>query len=228
MSKRLVDINKDLDKTKVFSLEEAVSILKGFQPTKFDQTVDIVVKTGLDPKHADQLLRGNISLPHGTGKTLRVAVFARDDAAEEAKKAGADIVGVEDLAEKIQKGDMDFDRCIATPDMMATVGKLGRILGPKGLMPNPNLGTVTKEVGKAVERIKKGEVVYRVDKFGLVHAGVAKLGFSEKQIIENIQAIFEEIIKKKPSGVKGNYIKKVSISSTMSPGLEVDITTLRA
>ena len=215
-----------VDRHKVYPLAEAIGILKSAHRTKFDETVEVAVNLGVDPRHADQMVRGVVSLPHGTGKTVRVAVFAKGAKAEEAKKAGADRVGAEDLAEEIQKGEIGYDRIIATPDMMGIVGKLGRILGPKGLMPNPKLGTVTMDVAKAVSDAKAGQVQYRVEKAGIVHAGVGKLSFDPEKLEENVRTFVDAIIKAKPTGAKGQYLKGVSLSSTMGPGVKVSVASL--
>jgi large subunit ribosomal protein L1 len=201
-------------------------MLKAQPAAKFDQTVEIAMNLNVDPRKPDQNLRGTLMLPNGTGKTLRVAVFARGDRAAEAQAAGADIVGAEDLAERIQGGQIDFDRCIATPDMMALVGRLGKVLGPRGLMPNPKLGTVTANVAEAVRAAKGGQVEFRAEKAGIVHAGVGKVSFSEDALVENVRAFVGAITRAKPSGVKGTYIKKVSLSSTMGPGLKLELTNL--
>jgi large subunit ribosomal protein L1 len=197
--------------------------LKENASAKFDETVEISMNLNIDPRHADQQVRGVVQLPNGTGKSVRVAVFAKDAKADEAREAGADIVGADDLAEKVQNGEIDFERVIATPDMMAVVGKLGKILGPKGLMPNPKLGTVTPNVGDAVKAAKAGEVQFRAEKAGIVHAGIGKASFSEQQLTENVNAFVNAISRAKPSGAKGTYIKKTSISSTMGPGLKLDV-----
>ena len=207
-------------------LTEAVALVKANATAKFDETVEIALNLGVDPRHADQLVRGSVSLPNGTGKTLRVAVFAKGPKADEAKKAGADIVGAEDLMEIVQGGKMDFDRCIATPDMMPIVGRLGKILGPRGLMPNPKVGTVTMDVAQAVQDAKGGQVQFRVEKAGVVHAGVGKASFTAEKIVENVRAMVDAINKAKPSGAKGTYLKKVSISSTMGPGVSVALDSL--
>ncbi len=226
-AKKIVAALGQVDREKLYDLEEAVKILKGFEKErKFDQTIDIALNTCLDPRHADQVLRGMTELPNGTGKTVRVAVFARDAKAEEAKAAGADIVGAEDLLETIQKGEMNFDRCIATPDMMPLVGRLGKVLGPRGLMPNPKLGTVTPDVAKAVASAKGGAVEFRAEKAGIVHNGVGKLSFTEAKILENVRAYISAIQKARPAGAKGTYIEKVTISTTMSPGLKIDIASV--
>ncbi len=221
--KRLKAAYQGVDRLKAYGLADAVSILKKCATVKFDETVELAMNLGIDPRHADQQVRGVVQLPNGTGKTVRVAVFARGDKAEEAKKAGAELVGADDLAEKILGGLMDFDRCIATPDMMAVVGKLGKVLGPRGLMPNPKLGTVTPNVAAAVKAAKGGEVTFRAEKAGIVHVGVGKASFSEQAIAENIRAVFDAIARAKPAGAKGTYIKRVSISSTMGPGLQLDV-----
>lgn len=228
IGKRLKAGYANVDRNKFYSLDEAVALIKGAAKAKFDETIEIALNLGVDPRHADQMVRGVIELPHGTGKTVRVAVFAKADKAEEARKAGADVVGAEDLAEKIQGGFMDFDRCIATPDMMGVVGRLGKVLGPRNLMPNPKLGTVTPNVAEAVRAAKAGQVQFRVEKAGIVHAGVGKASFGEAQLAENIKAFVDAINKAKPSGAKGTYLKKVSVSSTMGPGVKLDIASLSA
>ncbi|KJV08466.1 50S ribosomal protein L1 [Elstera litoralis] len=210
------------------SLEQAVSMIKGRATAKFDETIEIAMNLNIDPRKADQALRGVVSLPNGTGKTLRVGVFARGAKAEEAKAAGADVVGAEDLMEIVQGGKIEFDRCIATPDMMAIVGRLGKVLGPRGLMPNPKLGTVTTDVAAAVAAAKGGQVQFRAEKAGIVHAGVGKASFSEEALLENVKAFVGAINRNKPTGVKGIYIKKVSLSSTMGPGVKLEIGTLAA
>lgn len=216
-----------LDRNKEYTLEEALKMLKtAAKDRKFDETIELAVNLGVDPRHADQIVRGMFDLPHGTGSSMRVAVFARDAKAEEAKKAGADIVGAEDLAEKIEKGEIDFDRCIATPDMMALVGRLGKVLGPKGLMPNPKLGTVTPDVTKAVEAAKGGAIEYRAEKAGIVHVGVGKASFDDKKLAENIRAFISEVKRVKPSGAKGNYLQKITVTSTMGPGIRLDLANL--
>jgi len=226
--KKLKTVLKTIDRTQAYKLEDAVSILKkAASARKFDETFEVSINLGVDPKHADQQVRGMVSLPHGTGASVRVAVFAKDEKAKEAKDAGADIVGAEDLMEKIQKGEMDFDRCIATPDMMALVGRVGKLLGPKGLMPNPKLGTVTPNVKKAVEDAKGGAIEFRAEKAGIVHAGVGKASFDESRLAENIRAFVEAILKAKPAGAKGTYINKVSLTTTMGPGLRVDFDSIR-
>ncbi|MBR2033634.1 MAG: 50S ribosomal protein L1 [Alphaproteobacteria bacterium] len=220
--KRIVNAYKTVNKEQVYALNEAVKIVKANATAKFDETIDIAVNLGVDPKYADQMVRGVCSLPHGTGKTVRVAVFAQGEKADEAKAAGADIVGAENLVDSILSGKVDFDRCIATPDMMGMAGRVARVLGPKGLMPNPKLGTVTADVANAVKKAKAGEVQYRVEKNGIVHAGIGKASFSEEQIAENAKAFIDAIIKAKPTGAKGTYMKKISLSSTMGVGVRVD------
>ena len=207
------------------SVEEAVSLVKSNAKSKFDETVELAVNLGVDPRHADQMVRGKVSLPAGTGKDVRVAVFARGEKAEEAKKAGADIVGAEDLMETIQGGTIEFDRCIATPDMMPIVGRLGKVLGPRNLMPNPKVGTVTMDVAEAVAAAKGGEVQFKAEKAGIVHAGVGKVSFDDSKLAENIRAFVDAVAKAKPTGAKGTYMKKVSLSSTMGPGVSIDVTS---
>jgi large subunit ribosomal protein L1 len=221
--KRLDDAYKKIDRTKFYPVEEAVKIIKSAAKTKFDETVELALNLGIDPRHSDQQVRGVVTLPHGTGKSVRVAVFARGERAEQAKKAGADIVGAEDLAAKVEAGQIEFDRCIAAPDMMAIVGKLGKVLGPRGLMPNPKLGTVTPNVAEAVKNAKGGQVEFRAEKAGLIHAGVGKASFSEQAIAENVKAFVGAIARAKPTGAKGTFIKKVSLSSTMGPGVKLDV-----
>lgn len=223
VGKRLKNAVQNLDKTKVYSLEEAVKTIKERATAKFDETIEVAINLNVDPRKADQNLRGVVQLPNGTGKTYRVAVFAKGPKAEEALKAGADIVGAEDLMEKIQAGDMPFDRCIATPDMMGLVGRVGKILGPRGLMPNPKLGTVTMDVAEAVKSVKGGQVEYRTEKAGIVHAGVGKASFTEKAILENVKSYVDAVIKAKPTGVKGTYVKSMSLSSTMGPSVKFDV-----
>ncbi len=216
-----------IDREKLYSPLEAVRLLKELANAKFDQTVEVHIRLGVDPRKADQQVRGTVSLPHGTGKTVRVAVFAQGEKVKEAEAAGADIVGAADLAEKVQGGFFDFDVAVATPDMMATVGKLGKLLGPRGLMPNPKAGTVTFDVGKTVKDVKAGKIEYRVDKFGIVHSVIGKMSFPVENLIGNYQALIEEIIRAKPSAAKGKYIKSISLSATMSPGIKVDTTKTR-
>jgi large subunit ribosomal protein L1 len=226
VGKRLKGAYADIDRNRFYELSEAVGMIKGKAGAKFDETIELAMNLGVDPRHADQMVRGVCELPHGTGKTVRVAVFAKADKAKEAEAAGADIVGAEDLMEKIQNGEMNFDRCIATPDMMGIVGRLGKVLGPRGLMPNPKLGTVTMDVAGAVTAAKAGQVQFRVEKAGIVHAGVGKASFDEAQLIENVRAFVDAIQKAKPSGAKGTYVQKVSLSSTMGPGLKINIGSI--
>ena len=205
------------------TVEEAVALVKANATAKFDETIEISMNLGVDPRHADQMVRGSVNLPNGTGKTVRVAVFARGPKAEEAQAAGADIVGAEDLMETVQSGKIEFDRCIATPDMMPIVGRLGKVLGPRNLMPNPKIGTVTMDVKEAVEAAKGGQVTFKAEKAGVVHAGVGKASFDEAKIVENVLAFVDAVNKAKPSGAKGTYMKKVSLTSTMGPGVSVDV-----
>ncbi len=224
--KRLTAAYEGIDRMTNYGIDEAIKIIKDAANSKFDETIDIAINLGVDPKHADQMVRGTVTLPHGTGKALKVAVFAKGDKAKEAEAAGADIVGAEDLAEKIQNGETGFDRCIATPDMMAVVGKLGKILGPKGLMPNPKLGTVTPDVASAIKAAKAGQIEFRVEKEGIIHAGVGKASFSSGDLAENVAAFVNAIFKAKPSGAKGVYMKRVSLSSTIGPGVRLDVASL--
>ncbi|MFH1158840.1 MAG: 50S ribosomal protein L1 [Pseudomonadota bacterium] len=225
-TKRLRDVRKTQDRSKVWTLADAVAFIKKNATAKFDETIEVALNLGIDTKQSDQNVRGMCSLPNGTGKNIRVAVVANGAKAEEATKAGADIVGDEDLAAQVQKGEIAFDRCIATPDMMPLVGKLGQVLGPKGLMPNPKLGTVTMDVAGAVRGAKGGSVEFRAEKSGIVHVGVGKASFDEKKIAENVRALFEAVMKAKPQGTKGNYMKKASLSSTMGPGVKLDLSSL--
>jgi large subunit ribosomal protein L1 len=225
--KRFRKASEGIDRTKVYPLADALKIIKSGAKAKFDETIEIAMNLGIDPRHADQMVRGVVELPNGTGKTLRVAVFARADKAEAAKAAGADIVGAEDLAEKINAGEINFDRCIATPDMMGIVGRLGKVLGPRGLMPNPKLGTVTPDVATAIKAAKAGQVEFRAEKAGIVHAGIGKASFSEQALAENVKAFVGAISRAKPSGAKGTFIQKVSISSTMGPGVKLDVAGLQ-
>ena len=224
--KRLNSAYGSFDRSKSYTLDEAIKMVRANAKAKFDETVEFSMNLGIDPRHADQMVRGLISLPNGTGKTLRVGVFARNVKAQEATDAGADVVGAEDLAEKVQAGDIQFDRCIATPDMMALVGRLGKILGPRGLMPNPKLGTVTMDVKGAVTAAKSGQVEFRAEKAGIVHAGIGKASFDEDKLLENIRAFVDAIQKAKPTGAKGTYVKKAAVSSTMGPGIRVDVSSL--
>ena len=226
LGKRLKQAYDGIDPANFYDIKDAVKLVKSRSKAKFDETVEIAMNLAVDPRKSDQNLRGTVMLPHGTGKPLRVAVFAKGDRAEEAKAAGADIVGAEDLAQKIQAGEMNFDRCIATPDMMAVVGRLGKILGPRGLMPNPKLGTVTANVAEAVKAAKGGQVEYRAEKSGIIQAGVGKASFTETAILENVRAFVGAISRSKPTGVKGTFIKKVSLSSTMGPGVKLELQSI--
>ena len=228
VAKRVAKSREGLDPNKSYGLDEAVQLLKDRATAKFDETIEVAMNLGVDPRHADQMVRGVVNLPNGTGRTVRVAVFARGDKAEEAKAAGADLVGAEDLVEIVQKGEINFDRCIATPDMMPLVGRLGKVLGPRGMMPNPKVGTVTADVAGAVKASKGGAVEFRVEKAGIIHAGVGKVSFDTNAIVENVRAFADAVIKAKPAGAKGNYVKKVSVTSTMGPGLKIDPSTLAA
>jgi large subunit ribosomal protein L1 len=224
--KRLRNALETLDRHAAHDIGAAVQMVKERATSKFDETIEIAMNLGVDPRHADQNVRGVVSLPHGTGKSVRVAVFAKAAKAEEATAAGADVVGAEDLAERIQAGNMDFDRVIATPDMMAVVGRLGKVLGPRGMMPNPKLGTVTNDIADAIKAVKGGQVEFRAEKAGIVHAGVGKASFAEDALAENIRAFVDAIARAKPSGAKGTYIKQVSLSSTMGPGVKLDLASV--
>ena len=224
--KRVVKGREGIDRTKLYSLDQAVTFIKERANAKFDETVEIAMNLGVDPRHADQMVRGVCNLPNGSGRTLRVAVFARGAKADEAKAAGADIVGAEELVETVQKGEINFDRCIATPDMMGLVGRLGKVLGPRGLMPNPRVGTVTMDVTSAVAASKGGSVEFRVEKAGIVHAAVGKASFSAEKLSENIKAFVDSVSKAKPAGAKGTYIQRVAISSTMGPGVKIEPNTV--
>jgi len=226
MGKRLKISRDSIDPLKDYLLEDAVKSLKLNASAKFDETIEVAMNLGIDPRHSDQQVRGVVQLPHGTGKSVRVAVFAKGDKADEAKAAGADIVGAEDLAERVQAGEMDFDRCVATPDMMAIVGRLGKILGPRGLMPNPKLGTVTPDVATAVKGAKGGEVQFRAEKAGVIHAGVGKASFDEAQLADNVRAFVNAISRARPSGTKGTFIKRLSVSSTMGPSVKIDVSSV--
>ena len=224
--KRLSKAYEGIDRERLYGLDEAVGLVKERAGTKFDETLEFSMNLGVDPRHADQMVRGVVSLPKGTGKSVRVAVFARGDKADEARDAGADLVGAEDLAESVQGGTIDFDRCVATPDMMAVVGRLGKILGPRGLMPNPKLGTVTQKVAEAVRAAKGGQVEFRVEKAGLIHAGIGKASFAEDDIKANIRALADAVVKAKPSGAKGTYVKRAALSSSMGPGIKLDVQSV--
>jgi len=225
-NKRLAAAQKTVDAAKAYALADAIALAKSNAKAKFDETIEISMNLGIDPRHADQMVRGLVGLPNGTGKVLRVGVFARGAKAEEALAAGADVVGADDLAEKIQSGDIQFDRCIATPDMMGLVGRLGKILGPRGLMPNPRLGTVTMDVKGAITAAKAGQVEFRAEKAGIVHAGIGKASFETEKLVENAKAFADAIVKARPTGAKGTYVQKVAVSSTMGPGVRVDVSTL--
>jgi large subunit ribosomal protein L1 len=228
IAKRIKKTTEGLSREKSYGLGEAVKLVKSRAIAKFDETIEVAMNLGVDPRHADQMVRGVCNLPNGSGRKVRVAVFAKGPKAEEAKKAGADIVGADDLFEIVNKGTIDFDRCVATPDMMGLVGRLGKVLGPRGMMPNPKVGTVTMDVTAAVKAAKGGAVEFRVEKAGIVQAGVGKASFSEEQIAGNVKAFYDAVVKAKPQGAKGTFVKKVSISSTMGPGLKLDIASLTA
>jgi large subunit ribosomal protein L1 len=226
IGKRLKKVREGIDREKLYPLADAIKMIKERATSKFDETIEIAINLGVDPRHADQMVRGVVTLPNGTGRTLRVGVFARGAKAEEAKAAGADVVGAEDLVEKVQGGNIDFDRCIATPDMMPLVGRLGKVLGPRGMMPNPKIGTVTMDVASAVKGAKGGSVEFRVEKAGIVQAGVGKASFSEEKLVQNVKALADAVSKAKPAGAKGTYIQRVAVSSTMGPGVKVEPGTL--
>jgi large subunit ribosomal protein L1 len=228
LAKRVEKSREGVDPNKSYSLGEAIKMLKDRSKVKFDETIEVALNLGVDPRHADQMVRGVVNLPNGTGKNVRVAVFARGAKADEAKAAGADIVGAEDLVEIVQKGTIDFDRCIATPDMMPLVGRLGKVLGPRGMMPNPKVGTVTMDVAAAVKASKGGAVEFRVEKAGIIHAGVGKVSFEISALEENVRALADAVNKAKPTGAKGIYMRKMSVSSTMGPGLKVDLASVAA
>jgi len=228
IAKRIKKIREGLDPMKLYPLEDAVKMLKERATAKFDETVEVAMNLGVDPRHADQMVRGVVSLPNGTGRSARVAVFARGEKAEEAKKAGADLVGAEDLVAQVQGGQIDFDRCIATPDMMGVVGRLGKVLGPRGLMPNPKVGTVTMDVTTAIKDAKGGAVEFRVEKAGIVQAGVGKASFTEEAIVQNVRTFVDSVVKARPQGAKGTYVKKVSLSSTMGPGVKIALPSVGA
>jgi large subunit ribosomal protein L1 len=226
IGKRLKKSREGIDREKLYSLPEAIKLIKQRAKAKFDETIEISMNLGVDPRHADQMVRGVVSLPNGTGRTVRVGVFARGAKADEARAAGADVVGAEDLVEKVQAGNIDFDRCIATPDMMPLVGRLGKVLGPRGMMPNPKVGTVTMDVTSAVKGAKGGSVEFRVEKAGIVQAGIGKASFAEDKLVENVRALADAVAKAKPAGAKGTYIQRVAVSSTQGPGVKVDTSTL--
>ena len=227
-SKKAKKLAGTIDREKLHSVDEAIALIKANATSKFDETVEIAIALGVDPRHADQMVRGVVTLPKGTGKTVRVGVFARGDKADEARAAGADVVGAEDLLEIVQGGKIEFDRCIATPDMMGLVGRLGKVLGPKGLMPNPKLGTVTPNVGEAVKAAKGGQVEYRVEKAGIIHSGIGKASFPAADLRANFDALVDAVVKARPSGAKGKYLQKAALSSTMGPGLKLDVAALAA
>jgi large subunit ribosomal protein L1 len=224
--KRINKAREGIDRDKFYALEEAVKLVKERAKAKFDETIEVAMNLGVDPRHADQMVRGVVNLPNGSGRTMRVGVFARGAKADEAKAAGADVVGAEDLVEKVNKGEIDFDRCIATPDMMPLVGRLGKVLGPRGMMPNPKVGTVTMDITNAVKGAKGGSVEFRVEKAGIVQAGVGKASFSEAALVQNIKAFADAVNKSKPAGAKGHYVEKISVSSTMGPGLKIEPNSL--
>ena len=223
LTKKAKKLAETIDSQKLHGVDEAIALVKSNATSKFDETVEVAINLGVDPRHADQMVRGVVTLPKGTGKTVRVGVFARGDKAEEAKAAGADVVGAEDLLEIVQSGKIEFDRCIATPDLMGLVGRLGKVLGPKGLMPNPKLGTVTPNVAEAVKAAKGGQVEFRVEKAGIIHSGIGKASFPAEDLRANFDAFVDAIVKAKPSGAKGKYVQRIALSSTMGPGLKVDV-----
>ncbi len=225
LTKKQKALGQTVDPLKFFAIDEALALVKANATAKFDETIEVAVNLNVDPRHADQMVRGMVSLPKGTGKTVRVGVFAKGAKADEAKEAGADVVGAEDLMEIVQGGTIDFDRCIATPDMMGVVGRLGKVLGPKGLMPNPKLGTVTMNVAEAVKAAKGGQIEFRVEKAGIIHAGLGKASFSESDLKENFDAFLNALVKAKPSGAKGKYVERIALSSTMGKGVKVDLAT---
>src|SRR5579872_1821716 len=226
VGKRLSKAREGVDREKLYALPEAIKMVKERAKAKFDETIEISMNLGVDPKHADQMVRGVVTLPNGTGRTVRVGVFARGAKADEARAAGADVVGAEDLVEQVQAGNIDFDRCIATPDLMPLVGRLGKVLGPRGMMPNPKVGTVTMDVTTAVRGAKGGSVEFRVEKAGIVQAGIGKASFSEEKLVENVRALADAVAKAKPAGAKGTYIQRVAVSSTMGPGVKVEPSSL--
>jgi len=228
IGKKLAKAREGIDREKLYSITDAVKMVKERASAKFDETIEIAMNLGVDPRHADQMVRGVVTLPNGTGRTLRVGVFARGAKAEEAKAAGADVVGAEDLVEKVQGGAIDFDRCIATPDMMPLVGRLGKVLGPRGMMPNPKIGTVTMDIANAVKGAKGGSVEFRVEKAGIVQAGIGKASFSEEKLVQNIKALADAVVKAKPAGSKGTYVQRIAVSSTMGPGVKVEPGSLNS
>ncbi len=227
-SKKAKKLAGTIDREKLHGVDEAIALIKANATSKFDETIEVAIALGVDPRHADQMVRGVVTLPKGTGKTVRVGVFARGDKADEARAAGADVVGAEDLLEICQSGKIEFDRCIATPDMMGLVGRLGKVLGPKGLMPNPKLGTVTPNVGEAVKAAKGGQVEYRVEKAGIIHSGIGKASFPAADLRANFDALVDAVVKARPSGAKGKYLQKAALSSTMGPGLKLDVAAIAA
>jgi large subunit ribosomal protein L1 len=228
IGKKLEKAREGIDREKLYALTDAIKLVKERATAKFDETIEIAMNLGVDPRHADQMVRGVVTLPNGTGRTLRVGVFARGAKAEEAKAAGADVVGAEELVEKVQGGAIDFDRCIATPDMMPLVGRLGKVLGPRGMMPNPKIGTVTMDIAGAVKGAKGGSVEFRVEKAGIIQAGIGKASFSEEKLIENVKALADAVIKAKPAGSKGTYVQRIAVSSTMGPGVKVEPSSLNS
>ena len=228
LTKKAKTLATAVDREKLYNVNEAIAMAKANATSKFDETIEIAMNLGVDPRHADQMVRGVVTLPAGTGKTVRVAVFAKGAKADEAREAGADVVGAEDLMELVQGGTIDFDRCIATPDMMGVVGRLGKILGPKGMMPNPKLGTVTMNVGEAVKAAKGGQIEYRVEKAGIIHAGLGKASFTQEDLRRNFDALVDAVVKAKPSGAKGKYVRKIAVSSTMGAGVKVDTADIGA
>jgi large subunit ribosomal protein L1 len=228
VSKKAKKLAETVDTLKLHGVDEAIALAKGNATSKFDETIEVALALGVDPRHADQMVRGVVTLPKGTGKTVRVGVFAKGAKADEAREAGADVVGAEDLLEIVQGGTIDFDRCIATPDMMGLVGRLGKVLGPKGMMPNPKLGTVTMNVAEAVKAAKGGQIEYRVEKAGIIHSGIGKASFPAADLRANFDALVDAVVKAKPSGAKGKYLKKIAVSSTMGPGIKVDVAEVAA
>ncbi|MFD1704866.1 50S ribosomal protein L1 [Methylopila henanensis] len=226
LAKRIAKVREGIDREKLYGLDEAISLVKERAVAKFDETIEVAINLGVDPRHADQMVRGVCQLPNGSGRTVRVGVFARGPKAEEAKAAGADVVGAEDLLEIVQGGTIEFDRCIATPDLMPLVGRLGKVLGPRGLMPNPKVGTVTMDVAGAVKAAKGGAVEFRVEKAGIIHGGVGKASFDAEKLVQNIKAFADAVVKAKPTGAKGQYVQRISVSSTMGPGVHVEPATV--